>query len=283
MISSHAVSVCHSFPAGSTLYPLVIAVTVYLKDKHSNTMGGDGGVIASNRRYMRGAGTADTVGDVSKHGAGKDPALVAEELTRIMTTCALTGQPLKFEEETIVACPYGKLYKKEAAVEALLRRKTHDTDELGDHIKGLKDLHEARFSTTKGKDGTVVPICPVTEKELNGHIPAYLVLPGNPDEVNVVSERVLTEMKDLIEEYGPIERKIRLAPPEAVLEEVKRELDERRSKKKSDKKRKHDGSKGAALPSKKPSSKLVVNARAKVSAAVKTNEILSSLFTTEKT
>jgi hypothetical protein len=242
--------------------------------KSHHIMGGDGGVIASNRRYLRGAGTADTVGDAAKQSAGKDPALVTQELARDMTTCALTGQPLLFaENQAIVACPYGKLYIKEAAIEALLRRKTHDRDNLGSHIKGIRDLHDVRFRTAKGKDGMLVPTCPITEKELNGQIPAYLLLPGNADNVNVLSERALTEMKELIDDYGPVEKKIRLAPPESVLEEVKKELEESRVKSKG-KKRKQE-----AAATKKTSNKLVEKTRAKVSAAIQKNEVLSSIFT----
>ena len=251
--------------------------------QYNNSMGGDGGVIASNRRYLRGAGTADTAGDATKQAAHKDPALVAQELQRDMVTCALTGQALDFaSSQSIVACPYGKLYHKEAAIEALLRRKAHKPTDLGEHIQKLKDLNDVRFHTAAGKDGSLVPTCPVTEKELNGLIPAFLLLPGNPDRVNVLSERALVEMKDLIDEYGPVEQRIRLAPPESVLEQVKQELREQRHKSKDKKKkRKHhkeDDDEDRVVPQPKKANKLVEKTRAKVSAAIKKNEVLSSLF-----
>ncbi|GKY95749.1 hypothetical protein MPSEU_000535700 [Mayamaea pseudoterrestris] len=240
-------------------------------------MGADGGVIASSRRYLRGAGMADTAGDATKQSSSKDHALEVEELERSMTTCALTGQQLEFGRQAIVACPYGKLYAKEAAIEALLRRKTHGRDDLGTHVHKLRDLHEVRFHTSKGKDGLLVPTCPVTEKELNGQIPAYLLLPGNLENANVLSERALTEMKELLEEYGPIEKRIRLAPPSSVLEEIKKELEGGQAESKL-KKRKQNGN-DVAAPSKKSRNKLVDKTRAKVSAAIQNNEVLSSIFT----
>ena len=81
-------------------------------------MGGDGGVIASNRKYMRGAGTADHTGDLNRHAAQKFNA------QEVMKTCALTKTPLHTSVgNTIVTDPYGSLYHKEAAVQALLTRK----------------------------------------------------------------------------------------------------------------------------------------------------------------
>jgi len=78
-------------------------------------MGGDGGVIASNRRYMRGAGTADATGDSARGGNESiDPAVAEVEARRAMVTCALSGRPLQFGERTVVTCPYGRLYHKEA-------------------------------------------------------------------------------------------------------------------------------------------------------------------------
>jgi len=274
-------------------------------------MGGDGGVIASNRKYMRGAGTADHTADRCSGGGGGggsgarkavDPAVARIELRRSLATCALTGRRfLLFDDgdddrrqQKIVACPYGRLYDREAAVEALLRRakrqqqkqkqQQHDdgngngngagnndgngsaADQLLGHVRGLKDLYDVRFHAVvdeddrggNGGDGgghqrqIMVPACPVTSKVLNGTIGAYLVLPGRPDRPNVVSERALTsdELKDLVDsEYGPVETKIRLAPPQAALEEIKREwqikvqlADENKSKDKK-KKKKNEGDK----------------------------------------
>lgn len=59
-------------------------------------MGGDRGVIASNRRYMRGAGsatcTADSIRHNNSHGAN-DPAVLEMETTHAVRHCAITDQP----------------------------------------------------------------------------------------------------------------------------------------------------------------------------------------------
>jgi Rtf2 RING-finger len=235
-------------------------------------MGGDGGVIASNRKYMRGAGTADHTGDsgtASTSSAKKqDPAVEREEMLRSMKTCAVSNKPLHFHQAddnnnsgggTIVACPYGRLYNREAAVEALLRRKRDGKqqkegkeDELGSHIRGLKDLYNVRFHLVKGQGDELIPTCPIRGTELNGQIPAVVLVPGG--QVNVVSERAIQEMGEqaISEDYGPIHEKIRLAPSAAALVEIKRALSEKRrllqeetqankkKKHKQDKKRKRD-------------------------------------------
>lgn len=196
-------------------------------------------MIASNRRYMRGAGTADHTGDGSRTSS-VDPALVEEETRRMMLECAVEGVPLQFGKQPIVACDYGRLYHKEAAVAALLRSKTSGTKELGEHIRGLKDLHEVRFHTIESK-GRLVPACPITGKELNGKIVAIALIPGNLEQPNVVSERATKEMGDLLFDYGPIEQKIHLAPTPSTLEEIKKDVAQKRKDKKAakkDKKRK---------------------------------------------
>ena len=193
-------------------------------------MGGDGGVIASNRRYMRGAGTADHTGDASRACTQKTSA------KERMRTCHLTKAPLDLAQQ-IVACPYGRLYSKEAAVEALLRRK-HDSiqkaDELGRHVRGLKDLHSARFHVQGN-----IPVCPVTGVELNG-THAALLIPKKGDECNVLSERALKEMgmEALQADYGPFEKDdmIRLAPPESAMEEIQASVAKKQELEKATKK-----------------------------------------------
>ena len=80
-------------------------------------MGGDGGVVAVNRRYMRGAGTADHTGDYKRENSENQEYNALEA----MTNCALTKAPLfpnnKNSTGPIVACKFGRLYHKEAAVE----------------------------------------------------------------------------------------------------------------------------------------------------------------------
>ena len=277
-------------------------------------MGGDGGVIASNRKYMRGAGTADHTADSSRSRGEKQVSDRADALERI-TTCALTKAPLQFGKQAIVVCPYGRLYHKEAAVEALLRRKQHQADssgndssgdELGAHIRGLKDLYEARFSlvekNAKGGSAIQLPSCPVTGQEFNGQQPVFLLTPGNPEMTNVLSQRAFKEMgKEALQtEYGPFKDKVRLAPPasemEAIMEAVEAKRAAKSSKSKKEKKRKErDNNKNDKLAvttttsSFKHSSKKLKSstktgaadvARGRVEDAVKSNNVLSSLFTT---
>jgi hypothetical protein len=226
-------------------------------------MGGDGGVIAATRKFMRGAGTADQTADAARSKKGEtDPAIVEMEAARAMTTCALTGKPLDFDQ-AIVTCPYGRLYQKEAAIEALLRRKEHDA--IGEHVRGLKDLYPVRFLIERS-----VPVCPITGKELNGQIAAFVCLPGG-EEVNVLSERALSEMKDLLADYGPIEQKVRLAPPASVMDQVKEQLEQERSKK--DKKK--INSKKTILPAE---TTITVTSK-RTTTTLPKNDALSSIFT----
>jgi Rtf2 RING-finger len=189
-------------------------------------MGGDGGVIASNRKYMRGAGAADHTGDHSAGNGRVDPEVLKEQQTRDFRSCAISGTPFDYASP-IVACPYGRLYDKERALQGLL-----DKDEGLAHVRGLKDLIDVRFHTAA--DGGA-PACPITEKELNGVIPTFVLIPGNANQPNVVSERGLS-MKELLEDYGPVERTLRLLPPPEDLEKIK----EARLSKVSEKKRKRE-------------------------------------------
>ena len=273
-------------------------------------------MIASNRKYMRGAGTADHTADSSRSRGEKQVSDRADALER-MTTCALTKAPLQFGKQAIVVCPYGRLYHKEAAVEALLRRKQHQADsggndnssndELGAHIRGLKDLYEARFSfvekSAKGGSSAIqLPSCPVTGQEFNGQQPVFLLTPGNPEMTNVLSQRAFKEMgKEALQtEYGPFKDKVRLAPPvsemEAIMEAVEAKRSAKSSKSKKDKKRKdrdiNNNNKNNAVTntsSSKHSSKKLKSssktgaadlARGRVENPVKSNDVLSSLFTT---
>jgi hypothetical protein len=227
-------------------------------------MGGDGGVIASDRRYMRGAGQADHTADSKRASKAAIAKAEREAQTQNMTTCAITGASLDYKEE-IVTCPFGKLYGREAAVEALLRRKTEeakdtktsntsgsrDTVDLGWQVRGLKDLHPVRFQLAKKVSNGCnlrVPVCPITSVELNGIQPAFVLVKrknrkkdeGNDDgHPNVLSEKAMKEMGDdaLQEEYGPFEKEdmIRLAPPPAMQSEIKLTLKKTRQNEKATK------------------------------------------------
>jgi hypothetical protein len=188
-------------------------------------MGGDGGTKAVNRSYLRGAGAASTTADSARHKDAIDPAVTQEEAARAMKTCALTDLPLDFGSP-IVVCPYGRLYNKEAVVEALIRRKNPEIKNgdrlLGDHIRGLKDVYDVRFKV-EGSN----PICPVTGRLLNGKIAAYAFIPSPGNHVNVVSEYAIKELGEdtIIHDHGKnSSQKIRLVPPPDLLSKIKNDL-----------------------------------------------------------
>lgn len=158
-------------------------------------MGGDGGTVSTNRRYLRGAGSASHTADAKRSG-GAPTDDERERLLQVMTTCTITGAALDLTGSSgdIVACPYGRLYNREAAVQALLRRmesgaaaasgadgKAAEPD-IGYHCRGLKDLYPVRFQVSQ-KDGNgsgsgpkYAAVCPLTGVELNGSSPAILIV-----------------------------------------------------------------------------------------------------------
>ena len=314
-------------------------------ESHNLKMGGDGGVIASNRRYMRGAGTADHTGD-----AGKSSDKISYSHDEAMTACHITHKPLSLSSSSsIVACPYGHLYNKETAVEALLDRKKQQHDGsvassaqemlgLGPQVRRLGDLMPVRFHLENGRI-----TCPITSKALTGSsVAAILLVPGKDGVPNVVCESALPEVKqqrasneaskktsssnqhfhlslsEIEEEYGPIKKRVRLAPPPNLLEstiveqvrlEQEREEEERKASKKQKKdkknkksskkeklsnstsspdlvetkKRKRDDSKSNDASTKdrgERSISLGKAVQARVDAALQKNGVLSSLFTT---
>lgn len=264
-------------------------------------MGGDGGVIASDRRYMRGAGSASHTADSARASAADRAEAEKDAQVQAMQLCAITGSRLDFgssgggsgsgisSSSAIVACPFGRLYGREAAVQALLKRMEEksmgsgavtktDTTDLGWQVRGLKDLHPVRFQLIQkqqvhGEDVTV-PVCPVTSVELNGLQPAYLIVKtkmkkkktkekddgehDDNDGPNVLSDRAIKEMglAALQEEYGPFEKDdmIRLAPPPKLMKEIQSKLQEKRMAEKrnksSKKKRKKDASASTRTSSK---------------------------------
>jgi len=236
-------------------------------------MGGDGGVVATNRRYMRGAGSASHTADSKRASASAIAEAERESIVEMMKTCAITGGKLNYKED-IVACPYGKLYGKEAAVKALLRRLEEERNgnsndatkkmDLGWHVRGLKDLKPVRFHIVTNKltngESKQVPICPVTSIELSGMQPVFLIVqkklkkkkkdknkdnddPKREDQPNVLSEKAIKQMgiDALQEEYGPFDQDdlLRLAPPPGqILDNIKSRLEEKRIEQESEKTKK---------------------------------------------
>jgi len=233
-------------------------------------MGGDGGTIGASRLYMRGVGSADHTADAARPKKNK------EDRNEAMTNCALTGAPLDFINGSIVACGLGRLYNREAALEALLNKKS-----LGSHVRGLKDLHEAKFHLVKGK-----PTCPITGVELNGKQSAILIIQKpNARPHNVLSERCLKEvgMNDLQAEYGPFTKNdiLKLAPPASELEDIQEQL----LRKQQSKKKKHKSSESKQIvPKKAKSEKSAVDiVKATTASEVASSAAFSSLFTSAST
>jgi len=214
-------------------------------------MGGDGGVIASNRRFMRGAGSADNTGDSTRASAAEIAEAEKESQIQTMQTCAISGSRLDYKD--VVVCPLGKLYEREAAVQALLKRieskegANFGPTDLGWQVRGLKDLHPVRFRLIKKEiknEKVNIPICPITGAELNGLQPAYLVVKtkkknkkdkvsNNEDEgPNVLSDKAIKEMgvEALQDEYGPFKKNdlIRIAPPTKMMDDIKSKIKEKR-------------------------------------------------------
>ncbi|MGK3744513.1 MAG: hypothetical protein ACI90V_011373, partial [Bacillariaceae sp.] len=297
---------------------------------HIHIMGGDGGVIASNRKFMRGAGTADLTADFNHHAKEK----VKHNAQDAMTTCALTKTPLlhvtstnsatiNTNTHTIVADPYGRLYHKEAAVHALLKRKRQAgdgddsaaaADTIGPQVRRMNDLYDVRFHFDNNSSN-VTPSCPITGKALTGSISAILLVSTTKsDGPNVVSESALKQlsMDELQEEYGCIQRKVRLAPDPTLLETIKEQVqkehdkdeEERNAKKAAKKKNKRklrdDGggsdnnkikkrkekkdtkaiicTKATAKAISSSSSSLGQQVQSRVDSAIKKNTIYSSIF-----
>ena len=204
-------------------------------------MGGDGGVKATNRKFMRG------YKDSSKANETKD---VNAEKRLLASSCALTSK--KFTIYTpIVACELGHLFNKEDILTALIDK---TLPEAFSHIRGLKDLKTLQFtnnphytdhhnSTNNGENSSLF-ICPITGDEFNGIIPFCVIWSTG----YVLSERAIREMgiERLQAEYGPfrpldIIRLIAVLPEEIELLRSNMNIRhaERVNKKESKRKRDH--------------------------------------------
>lgn len=270
-------------------------------------MGGDGGVVATNRRYMRGAGFADHTADAKRVSATAQAVAEREGVLQKIRACNISGSVFDLSVyyndggsgrkvgslvSDIVSCPLGFLYKREVAIESLLRRKGCDTSsesvDIGWHVRGLKDLFPVRFHVSKrhqsdptqcsndkhdDKHDEYIPTCPLTGVEINGIQAAYVVVKmdrkgknkNNENTTsnmrpNVISERAMKEIgvDSLQEEYGPFKKDdlIRLTPPPGrVFNEIKEKLELRRRKESKDK--------GTTQKRKRSNKKTIVNTTTK--------------------
>ncbi|CAM9225968.1 unnamed protein product [Chrysoparadoxa australica] len=201
-------------------------------------MGGDGGVVAVNRRYMRQcAGDGFLGSDVPPDAVSK------QQITEMRTkVCAMSMQPLS---KPIVACELGLLYNKDVVLEALLECTVNPAFA---HIKGMKDVFEAKLEPNRAhgesKDGSTAEFaCPVTQQEMNGKQPFVIIRTTG----KVLSEKAIREvgLEGLQAEYGPFAESdiIKLAPSPDELQVNKQRLEERKQQRKRAKRDKGKGKK----------------------------------------
>lgn len=209
-------------------------------------MGGDGGTISSNRVYLRGAGKASHTADHPSNAHKRAQVEDAERARLTLTTCAVSGTGFEFAPSSsssssrtrsstsgadIVACPHGKLYKREKALEALLQRSQSSSLEdgsgaLGLHIRGMRDLHPVRFqvvdasssssstsSSSKGMTATkngngkqhknYVPVCPITGSEIGSGNVTFFLIVRSKKEKNIAGAAIENKEEDDVVEDGP--------------------------------------------------------------------------------
>ena len=205
-------------------------------------MGGDGGVKAIQKRFMRGY----------KDPNKRDDSKNIKEQQRMKTKlCAISCKPLS---EPVVACELGNVYNKEEILTSLINKTLNPSFA---HIRGLKDLKTLKFTRNSLYDATTESsstensnhsqfVCPVSGDEFNGMLPfAFIWTTGF-----VLSERAIREMgaEALQSEFGPFGSAdiIRLNPSEEELPLLRSQMETRRAERNSKKpsKRKHEKSAG---------------------------------------
>ncbi len=189
-------------------------------------MGGDGGVYAVQRKYLRHGNTGDGMGEKEK----KAVANSSESNRDAVTTCALSKEPLR---DHVVACELGYMYNKDTVLTNMLEKTLNPT--YG-HLRGLKDIVEVKW--TKSDDGKI--ICPVTLSELTSGNPFCVIFTTG----RVLSTRAIREVgiDGLQEEYGPFSKDdiVRLAPSPEERIEMRSRLIARRQHLKEEKRAKKE-------------------------------------------
>ena len=219
-------------------------------------MGGDGGVMANQRRFTRGC-EKDTDIDNSKKN-------IKEEQRLRSSTCAQSSQPLSSH---IVIDELGNLYNKDVLIQSLISKTLVSSC---NHIRGLKDVKDAIFTynnddnNDEKRSNTNRFICPVTRVEFNGSLPFVLIWSTG----YVLSDKAIREVgiyiytihsitlsliililiilllgiESLQSEYGPFNETdiIKLIPRDDELVQLKNDMKIRRENALNDKKRKRD-------------------------------------------
>eukprot|EP00597_Dinobryon_sp_UTEXLB2267_P006370 CAMPEP_0170081786 /NCGR_PEP_ID=MMETSP0019_2-20121128/17556_1 /TAXON_ID=98059 /ORGANISM="Dinobryon sp., Strain UTEXLB2267" /LENGTH=312 /DNA_ID=CAMNT_0010296369 /DNA_START=15 /DNA_END=950 /DNA_ORIENTATION=- len=195
-------------------------------------MGGDGGVIATQRKFVRGA-KSDEIEE------GKN---VKRQQVIRTTTCALSTETL---QEPIVCCELGNLFNKAAIITALLDKSLNSEYA---YIRGLKDLKNLKltpnpnYSSSQETNGKSPPkfICPITKMEMNGSLPFVVIWTTG----YVLSEKALKEigLEGLQLEYGPfsMDDVVRIAPLDEERESQIQSMISRRKRSKVQKRSSHE-------------------------------------------
>lgn len=187
-------------------------------------MGGDGGSIASDRKFIRGT-TANSDASNQQKASYEDQRGLICELSQVALN------------HVIVADELGRLYDKEMLLTALIEKTLPGKYS---YIRGLKDIKTLQFKlnplySTTDRDSKICKyICPITSQEFNGIIPFIYVWSTG----YVLSENGYNEIgvQNLQEEYGPFNDDdiIRLFPSD--VEMMTKNMEMRRSKFKEGKK-----------------------------------------------
>lgn len=205
-------------------------------------MGGDGGVIANDRRFLRGC-----LEEKPNNSADVIPQNIKETQWLRTQFCAYSQDRLL---EPIVACRLGNLYNKEAILTAICNKCILPGFS---HITGLRDLVTLRFTKNpsfsddiqkSSKESRISKyICPISQTEFNGMNPFFVIWTTG----HVISGLALKSMgiDALQADFGPFGQDdlVKLIPLESELPVIitkLQELIEKRQEKKAKKKRKHE-------------------------------------------
>ena len=186
-------------------------------------MGGDGGVLPTGRKFIRGCGKSAE----DKKEDGKN--ITKAQIMRT-TICAQSSETLV---EPIIACEMGNLYSREAMLLALINKTLNP---LHSHVRGMKDVRTIKltpnssFLLAKDTDEKSHPkfMCPVKSMEFNGVHPFVVIWSTG----FVISEKAVREIgiDGLQSDYGPFgcDDLVHLVPKEDEIEAQKNQMDSRR-------------------------------------------------------
>ena len=187
-------------------------------------MGGDGGVLPTGRKFIRGCGKS--VEDKKEDGKNVTKAQIMRTVI-----CAQSSEPLT---EPIIACEMGNLYSKEAMLLAIINKTLNP---LHSHVRGMKDVITLKLTSNPAysaadDDEKSSPryICPVTSMEFNGIHPFAVIWSTG----YVISVKAIREIgiEALQQDYGPFDADdvVQLVPSEADCQIQKDQMDMRREK-----------------------------------------------------